>query len=103
MLQLFTFVFSIFGSFIGFIFNDFVIDKDYGITFGKLLFGVFLLCFILNKVFGMVRGEIEEEESIGRAIRTNERVQDARKKRDRLVGGRHSSERVRHNSKENRS
>ncbi len=103
LLKLFGFIFSIFGSFLDFLINQFVIDKEYGITFGKLLLVVFLVCLIVNKLFGMVHSEIEEEESIGRAVRRNERVQDAMKKRDRSIVGKHSSERVGHNSKENRS
>ncbi len=100
LLKLFEFIFSMFGSFLDFLINQFVIDKEHGITFGKLLLVVFLVCFIVNKLFGMVKSEVEEEENIGRFVRRNERVQDAMKKRDRSLGGRHSNERVRHNRKE---
>lgn len=94
MLYIFSFVFSIFGSFIGFIFNDFVIDKDYGITFGKLLFAVFLLCFILNKLLGMARSEIEEAQEDRRFWKRQEKLSSLKEREGKM--GKHSAMRARH-------
>lgn len=97
LIEMFSFLFSIFGSFLNFLINEFKIDGN--ITFGRLLIVVFLVCFIISKIFGMAHSEMEEEVSISKAVNRRERMRDLEVKRDRAIGGRHSSATTDHNRK----
>lgn len=60
VLQLFGFVFEIIGSMLTFWIVDAKLDGS--VTFGSLIIAVVVICFVISKLLGLARGELDDFE-----------------------------------------